>query len=200
MPTYRYEAHDKFARPAHGKVDAPSEEAAAQVIREDKKLFATRIELDSAEPMKTLFERLPSETTEVRPYEPDPRATEAMYRNQVPGRPPADQQQERRVEHQLPEGADDTVVVRRPGSFAEAQARAASAGLGDWRDELGADLEGLSSALREIDLWKQSSLKKGYKGPKVGKKTWAMIDKALPKVVEAVLVDAVKGAAHNHRA
>lgn len=193
MPTYRYEAHDKFARPTHGKVDAPNEEAAAQIVREERKLFATRIELDSAEPMKTLFERGPGEATDVRPYEPDQRATEAMYRNQALGLPAA------AIAARLPEGADDTVVVRRPGSFAEAKAMAASAGLGDWRDELGADLEGLSSALREIDLWKQASAKKGYNGPKVGKKTWAMIDKALPRAVEAVLTNAVQAAIANNK-
>lgn len=214
--TFRYEGFDCAGRPKTGKVEAPNREEAVSILRIDMRVFANKIEEDGPTHMKTVFNHddrpgfdMAAEATP-RPYSPDEQATSDMYANvdraqlkkapgPVAGLPP------------LPEGGDNPAPVEAVAVTLPERKRRMN-----YQDDpdpefdsdmdqpvertLADDVAGISAALRELDLLKQDTTRKGYAGPVIGKKTWAILDKVLPKAAETMLTDALRAEAHRQKA
>lgn len=194
---FRYEGFNEYGRPTTGKVDAPTYENAVEILRNDMQIFVSRMEEDGPSPMKTVFNHDSGRPADAdpRPYSPDDYCERAMEPATEPRPGPKKAPGQVIHERPLPEGADDTVVIRRESDQQSNYASAVAAqGLANSPPGalFASEVAGISAAMRELDLLKQASMKKGYKGPAIGKKTWALLDKALPKVAENLLTEAMR--------
>lgn len=176
MPTFRFEGHDRFAKPLKGHVEASDEADACAQLRA-KHIYAMKVELDGPEEMKTVLRHeepsvgVKTATSAIfskNPISPDSLELE-LFGNQGEGNIKIDQ---------------PVIPPSRAVSSAPAE---------DWERLLRARLEAISLVLRKMNEWKKNP----DSGPIVGGKTWELFDSNLNQIAMKLITEAVEKAAED---
>lgn len=225
MPKYKYEAHDRVARPYTGTVDAATEADAAAMIRDDLKLFALKIEADDGHPIKTVLPghaqaqqewmgvaqpapkaspNVLTKTAPARAETPDDLEIE-LFGNVPPPQPTLLEQAHQAVEaiSQMSQGK----APEPPPVLPQADSKLAAApslGAPSWETQLKQDIEQVGGVLRTLRAWraeydKAATEKKAPMfGPNVGGQTWGLVDKHFDHLAYEMIKDAMIRASRSH--
>lgn len=203
---YKYEAHDKFARPHIGFIEAATEADACAAIRDELKLFALKVEPDDdGQPIKTVLpghqnaqsKSAPSPLTGTKVVTDDLELE--LFGNPEPAPPPATQAVQEA--HQ---------AVETINKIAEGVRTAAAAAPVDskllaqpWETQLQGDIEQVAFVLRTLKGWEaeykraSAEQKPPQFGPNVGGQTWSLVDKNFDAIAYEMMKDVLLRAARS---
>jgi hypothetical protein len=170
MPTFRFEGHDRFAKPMKGHVDASDEADACAQLRA-KNIYAMKVEEDGPEEMRTVLRHEPEIELGV------PKKATASIFNKKPIIEPDQIETELFGERQ-----PEMVLPPAPADKTAAPA--------DWENALKLRLESISMVLRRMNEWKKSP----ETGPAIGGKTWELFDANLNELSKNLMSEAIKSA------
>jgi hypothetical protein len=173
MPTFRFEGHDRFAKPMRGHVDAKDEAEACAQLRA-KNIYAMKVELDGPEEMSTVLRHEPELELGVTK-----KATASIFTKK-----PSVEQDE--IESELfVDRQPEMVLPTAPAASADKTAAPA-----DWENALKLRLESISMVLRRMNEWKKSP----ETGPAIGGKTWELFEANLNELSKNLMSEAIKSA------